>query len=101
MAAATSSSTTSSQAEALLADPTGAVAQEMAALMPYFPFKSIPRFYDIGGLLADPVKVRHAVHTAHTLNTRIILAPLAFTADDYLTLPLPLSPRPRSVQLDV
>ena len=87
-------SATSSQAEALLADPTGAVAQEMAALMPYFPFKSIPRFYDIGGLLADPVKVRHAVHTAHTLTHSLfsLLSPLPPTTISHSLFLSPLAP---------
>ena len=51
----------------LLADPTGPAAQEIAALIPYFPFKSIPRFYDIGGLLANPTKVRRSRAASRTV----------------------------------
>lgn len=32
----------------------GEEAQEIAKYLPYFPFKGIPRFYDIGGFLAEP-----------------------------------------------
>jgi anionic cell wall polymer biosynthesis LytR-Cps2A-Psr (LCP) family protein len=32
----------------------GAEAREIAAYLPYFPFKGIPRFYDIGGFLYEP-----------------------------------------------
>jgi len=32
----------------------GEEAREIAKYLPYFPFKGIPRFYDIGGFLADP-----------------------------------------------
>ena len=32
----------------------GPEAREIAKHMPYFPFKGIPRFYDIGGFLAKP-----------------------------------------------
>jgi hypothetical protein len=32
----------------------GVVAKEIAHYLPYFPFKGIPRFYDIGGLLYEP-----------------------------------------------
>jgi adenine phosphoribosyltransferase len=32
----------------------GPIAQEIAAVMPYYPFKGIPRFYDIGGFLSNP-----------------------------------------------
>lgn len=32
----------------------GAEAKEIAKHVPYFPFKGIPRFYDIGGFLAKP-----------------------------------------------
>jgi adenine phosphoribosyltransferase len=32
----------------------GAEAQEIAKYLPYFPFKGIPRFYDIGGFLYEP-----------------------------------------------
>jgi hypothetical protein len=32
----------------------GPEAQRIAAVIPYFPFKGIPRFYDIGGFLARP-----------------------------------------------
>lgn len=34
--------------------PNGPVAQRIAAVTPYFPFKGIERFYDIGGFLKDP-----------------------------------------------
>lgn len=33
----------------------GAAAREIAQYLPYFPFKGIPRFYDIGGFLYEPV----------------------------------------------
>ena len=32
----------------------GPEAKEIANYLPYFPFKGIPRFYDIGGFLANP-----------------------------------------------
>jgi len=32
----------------------GEVAKEIAAVTPYYPFKQIPRFYDIGGFMAHP-----------------------------------------------
>ena len=32
----------------------GEEAKEIAKYLPYFPFKKIPRFYDIGGFLAKP-----------------------------------------------
>lgn len=32
----------------------GEEAREIAKHVPYFPFKGIPRFYDIGGFLAEP-----------------------------------------------
>ncbi len=32
----------------------GPEAREIAKYLPYFPFKGIPRFYDIGGFLAAP-----------------------------------------------
>ena len=32
----------------------GEEAREIAKYLPYFPFKGIPRFYDIGGFLAQP-----------------------------------------------
>jgi len=32
----------------------GPEAREIAQYLPYFPFKGIPRFYDIGGFLAEP-----------------------------------------------
>jgi len=32
----------------------GEAAKEIAKYLPYFPFKGIPRFYDIGGFLAAP-----------------------------------------------
>jgi hypothetical protein len=32
----------------------GDVAKEIAAVTPYYPFKKIPRFYDIGGFLEHP-----------------------------------------------
>ena len=32
----------------------GPEAKEIAQYLPYFPFKGIPRFYDIGGFLANP-----------------------------------------------
>jgi hypothetical protein len=32
----------------------GEEAKEIAKVIPYFPFKGIPRFYDIGGFLSKP-----------------------------------------------
>lgn len=32
----------------------GVAAKEIAQYLPYFPFKGIPRFYDIGGFLYEP-----------------------------------------------
>ena len=34
--------------------PDGPVAKRIASVTPYFPFKGIPKFYDIGGFLKDP-----------------------------------------------
>ena len=34
--------------------PDGPVAKRIASVTPYFPFKGIPRFYDIGGFLKEP-----------------------------------------------
>ena len=35
-------------------DNDGEEAREIAESMPYFPFKGIPRFYDISGFLSQP-----------------------------------------------
>ena len=35
-------------------EPDGKIAREIAAVVPYYPFKGIPRFYDIGGFLERP-----------------------------------------------
>eukprot|EP00808_Paulinella_micropora_P007812 g25683.t1 len=35
-------------------EPDGEVAQKIAAVIPYYPFKGIERFYDIGGFLSKP-----------------------------------------------
>lgn len=40
--------------EELLYSPDGPVAQRIAAVVPYYPFKGIERFYDIGGFLKNP-----------------------------------------------
>jgi adenine phosphoribosyltransferase len=32
----------------------GPIAKEIAAVTPWYPFKGIPRFYDIGGFMAHP-----------------------------------------------
>jgi adenine phosphoribosyltransferase len=39
----------------------GPTAQRIAAVTPYFPFKGIPRFYDIGGFLKNPAEFQLAV----------------------------------------
>jgi len=39
----------------------GPVARKIAAVTPYFPFKGIDRFYDIGGFMKDPEAFRLAV----------------------------------------
>ena len=39
----------------------GAVAQRIASVTPYFPFKGVPRFYDIGGFLKDPEAFQLAI----------------------------------------
>lgn len=41
--------------------PDGPIARRIASVTPYFPFKQIPRFYDIGGFLADPEAFRLVV----------------------------------------
>ena len=41
--------------------PNGPVAQRIASVTPYFPFKGIPRFYDIGGFLKDPEAFQLAI----------------------------------------
>ena len=40
----------------------GEEAREIAKVIPYFPFKGIPRFYDIGGFLSKPGKVIRVVY---------------------------------------
>jgi hypothetical protein len=40
----------------------GAEAREIAAYLPYFPFKGIDRFYDIGGFLYEPAVFRRIVN---------------------------------------
>mmetsp|Transcript_21250 Transcript_21250/g.27883 ORF Transcript_21250/g.27883 Transcript_21250/m.27883 type:complete len:241 (+) Transcript_21250:121-843(+) len=35
-------------------EPDGVIARKIAASIPYYPFKGIDRFYDIGGMMADP-----------------------------------------------
>ena len=40
--------------KALKYDQDGEEAREIAKYLPYFPFKGIPRFYDIGGFLYEP-----------------------------------------------
>lgn len=42
-------------------DQDGPEAKAIAAVIPYFPFKGIPRFYDVGGLLANPDKFQRVV----------------------------------------
>jgi len=37
-----------------LYEPDGEIAQKIASTIPYYPFKGIDRFYDIGGLIAEP-----------------------------------------------
>ena len=39
----------------------GEEARMIATCMPYFPFKGIPRFYDIGGFLSKPDVFQHIV----------------------------------------
>lgn len=34
----------------------GPIAKEIAACIPYYPYKKIPKFYDIQGLLSNPDK---------------------------------------------
>jgi hypothetical protein len=54
---ATMSSTSTSSAVVVVSDKytqDGAEAQAIAQYLPYFPFKGIPRFYDIGGFLYQP-----------------------------------------------
>lgn len=41
--------------------PDGPVARRIASVTPYFPFKGIDRFYDIGGFLRDPEAFRLCV----------------------------------------
>lgn len=45
---------TSAASGAAAYEQDGAVAKEIAAVVPYYPFKGIPRFYDIGGFLERP-----------------------------------------------
>jgi hypothetical protein len=40
----------------------GAFARELAKHLPWFPFKGIPRFYDIGGFLAQPLVFQKIVN---------------------------------------
>jgi len=39
----------------------GPEARHIAQYLPYFPFKGIPRFYDIGGFLAEPAVFQQIV----------------------------------------
>ena len=39
----------------------GEEARHIAQYLPYFPFKGIPRFYDIGGFLYEPAVFRRIV----------------------------------------
>ena len=39
----------------------GEVANRIASVTPYFPFKGIPKFYDIGGFLKDPEAFQMAI----------------------------------------
>ena len=39
----------------------GKEARSIAKYLPYFPFKGIPRFYDIGGFLAEPTVFQQVV----------------------------------------
>ena len=41
--------------------PNGPVAERIASVTPYFPFKGIERFYDIGGFLKDPEAFQLAI----------------------------------------
>lgn len=41
--------------------PNGPVARRIASVTPYFPFKGIERFYDIGGFLKDPEAFQLAI----------------------------------------
>ena len=41
--------------------PNGEIAKRIASVTPYFPFKGIPRFYDIGGFLKDPEAFQLAI----------------------------------------
>ena len=45
----------------LLYEQDGDEAREIAQYLPYFPFKGIPRFYDIGGFLYEPAVFRRIV----------------------------------------
>jgi len=58
-AASTSTSTATISKEAYQQD--GAEARKIAHYLPYFPFKGIPRFYDIGGFLYEPAVFRRIV----------------------------------------
>jgi hypothetical protein len=40
--------------EESLYEQDGAAAREIAKYLPFFPFKGIPRFYDIGAFLYEP-----------------------------------------------
>ena len=39
----------------------GEVAKRIAATIPYYPFKGIPRFYDIGGFLQQPAVFQEVI----------------------------------------
>ena len=53
MSTISDSTTTSSVSSKYSQD--GDEAKAIAKYLPYFPFKGIPRFYDIGGFLAEPL----------------------------------------------
>eukprot|EP00591_Stephanopyxis_turris_P005965 CAMPEP_0195516052 /NCGR_PEP_ID=MMETSP0794_2-20130614/6902_1 /TAXON_ID=515487 /ORGANISM="Stephanopyxis turris, Strain CCMP 815" /LENGTH=233 /DNA_ID=CAMNT_0040644565 /DNA_START=96 /DNA_END=797 /DNA_ORIENTATION=- len=54
-----SSSKTSNEHDDYLQD--GPLARRIAETMPYFPFKGIPKFYDIGGFLSKPAVFQEIV----------------------------------------
>jgi adenine phosphoribosyltransferase len=67
-------STTNVSKDEAVYEQDGEEAREIAKYLPYYPFKGIPRFYDIGGFLAEPaifqriVDIFVARYTSHPID---------------------------------
>lgn len=57
----TDNTKTNNDKQQRLYEQDGDEARQIAQYLPYFPFKGIPRFYDIGGFLYEPAVFRRIV----------------------------------------